>query len=420
LPSPRLLAASVDFLNGTDADSFEPLLHRDGSGDGLALLGASSVRAALVESLGTEDVSEWILRPVTWDVREYGRAKNRSTADTFLLLLWQDLEGRLQRKFDSLFRRTRVADSGAVLCFFGLASLSVVVEYRRAPGGPVRLRPVAVVLEPRGLFELSNILVAASPEQANALKAAVLSVDKIVYQRDILVHVDRQQEDVFGPSIDTVILAELVADALSAARLADLSALEVGAGSGLLTTTIASSESVQSITAVDVNPAAISCTMKNLRINSVDLNSQRPAVSVRGERFCVTSFVAPFDVVVCNPPYIPEPEASRGSVKDFYATAVGGLELCEEILKNIDSLLSPGGRLLFMTSSTSAREVLQHLPSGFLVSAASTPLRVPLDVETVWRRPDWQRSLLDEGKIERDEQGALWHRLEPVWIEREH
>jgi tRNA1(Val) A37 N6-methylase TrmN6 len=420
MPSERLVAAAATALFDADTDAFESMLHREILSDGFSILLEPSIEEGVAHQLGTDDVSEWILRPLTWDIREYGPAKALGPADTFLLVLWQDLEGRLQRKFDSLFRRTTVADRGAILCFFGVAGLSIIVEYKRAPGGPVRLRPIAVVPAPRGLFELTDILLAAAtPEHANALKAAVLSVDKIVYQRGLLVHVDRQREDIFGPSIDTVVLAELLVASLVDTDARGVAALEIGAGSGLLTTALASSDAVSSVTAVDVNPASISCTLKNLQVNGTELNANRPVMSIRGEQFSANSFVTPFDVVVCNPPYIPEPDAKFRGVKDSYATAVGGLELCEHILRNIDSLLTETGRLLFMTSSTSEAEVARFLPAGFRTTPAYPgALRVPLDVDSVWRNREWQRELLEDGRIERDDRGVLWHRLEPVWIER--
>ena len=73
-----------------------------------------------------------------------------------------------------------------------------------------------------------------------------------------------------------------------------------------------------------------------------------------------------------------------------------------------------------MVSSVSGDEVNRFVPEGFHVRRAfqGAGWRVPLDVEAVWEDSDWQERLLHESRIERDEEGTLWHYLQPIWVVR--
>lgn len=406
-------------LATSDFKVFGDTLATQGLPDSFGVLADSDLASHIAEKLSEKDPTKWITREITWNTELYDPHVTLSPEDQLLHLLWQDLSTRLIRKLDAVARRTLLANRGAILCFFGRAHFSIIIEYKRSYAGAMSLRPLAAVYEPNGVFELTNLLDGATAEVGNAIKNVAFSVDKLVFQRGCIIHVDRQKEDVFGPTIDTVILGELLAEWLEASSPdRKISTLEIGPGNGLLSAILASSDRVSELIAVDLNMAAVTCTLKNLHINDANLDAKHQQVRVRAERFEANQFTSPFDFVICNPPYIPgAPDSASPSMRE-YGRAVGGLGLCIEVLKSLPMLLSSDGVLLLMASSLSDDEVIESVPEEFEIVAAlgSDGRRVPLDVDVVWQRPDWRDWLLANQKIEQDDNGKLWHRLRPLWI----
>ena len=416
----ELISIASAALETGKFEEFEVALQHQELPDSFSLLLSPQITGLLAKELESDSVTEWITRPQTWDISTYNPQIEFSSGETILPLLWQDLDARLKRKLQAASQHISVASHGAIVCFFGTAALSIIVRYQRSSGA-FALQPITAIERPQGVFELEDIFSSASPEQRNAIKAAALSIDKILFQRGVLVHVDRQREDVFGPSIDTVLLAELLAEWIDT-RQDDkgISALEIGCGNGLLCTLLASAEKVSRVYAVDMNPAAAICTLKNLRINSIALDALCPETSVRAERFRPLEMAKSVDLIVCNPPYVPEPPPEGGAVADGYDLAVTGLDLCRNLLCSLDLLLRPGGRLLLMTSSLSSEEVRGFIPTGFEFDSAleGNGRRVPLDLDVLWRREDWRDQLIRDDRVEADEAGVIWHYLKPLWVFR--
>jgi release factor glutamine methyltransferase len=364
------------------------VLQRQQMPDTFRVLLAPRVVDVLAPQFGSKDIVSWIMRPRTWDIGSYKPGTNFTNGETLLHLLWQDLAGRLNRKMDVAFQKVGLPPTGAVLCFFDGAGLSIVVGYKRSLHGVLSFRPVAAVFRPYGVFELSHLLASGSQEQRRLIKSTALSVHKLLFQRGVLTHVDRQAEDdICGPSIDTVLLGEALAvwleDQASDSRLI---ALEVGPGSGFLSALLAGAECVERLYAVDLNPSAIRCTLKNLYINGVSLNAITPRISVRAESFDANEFPGRFDLIVSNPPYLPLSPDHHQIDPGGYGLAVGGLRLCQDIIESLEEKLSPNGRLLLMTSSASIGEIRRLLPAGFRMIPVieGDGFRVPLDVDSMW------------------------------------
>ncbi|MGA8087661.1 MAG: class I SAM-dependent methyltransferase [Terracidiphilus sp.] len=301
--------------------------------------------------------------------------------------------------------------------------MSIIVGYKRSLHGVLSFRPVTAVFRPYGVFELHHLLASCSQEQRHLIKSAALSVHKLVFQRGVLTHVDRQAEDdICGPTIDTVLLGEELAVWLEN-QPADsrLIALEVGPGSGFLSSLLAGAECVERLYAVDLNPSAVKCTLKNLYINGASLKALTPKISVRAESFDAAEFPGRFDLIVSNPPYLPlSPDRDNQTDSEGYGLAVGGLRLCQDIINALEEKLSPRGRLLLMTSSASITEIRRLLPADFRIIPVmdGAGIRVPLDVDSMWEDSEWRKHLLLEKRIEVDENGDLWHYIQPMWIDR--
>lgn len=410
-------------MKQNDFRDFEAALARQNLPDTFRVLLYDSVSQLLGQQLGG-GVVNWIMRESTWDTRSYNPRKVAAftTGEKLMHLLWHDLETRLTLKLSSLFQKITSPSQGAVLCFFGGAALNVIVRYRRAAGGAVSLQPITAVENPHGVFELPGLFAAASPEQRSSLKAAALSVDKLLFQRGVLIHVDRQREDVFGPTIDTVLLAEILGERLEALpQDVHMLALEIGPGNGLLCSILGISRKVDALYAIDLNPSAATCTLKNLGVNDIEIGAMTPALCVRAERFRPSEIAQPVDLIVCNPPYIPEPTGKDPVGHNGHHLAVSGLELCKDLLSSLDSILTPRGELLLMTSSLSSAAVQSLIPDGFMIrpAYADQGYRVPLDVDAVWQSPTWRDQLLQTGLIEADMESNLWHYLRPVWVFRQ-
>lgn len=386
--------------------------------ESFGILADLTLNQAIAEQLAGASATDWVVSPITWNVELYDPRAEFKPAEQFLHLLWQDLSSRLVRKIDAVARRTSITSRGAVLCFFGRAELCVVVEYRRSPGGAINLRPLVACLQPNAVTELSSMLVGAAPNVRNAIKQVAFSVDKLVYQRGAITHVNRQAGDVFGPTIDTIVLGELVAEWLSAQPSdQSISALEIGPGSGFLSTIIGTCPNVRELTAIELNEAAATCTLKNLLVNELTLDAKNQWIRVRAERFAANQFTKPFDLIVCNPPYIPDAPKHGASE---YGRAVGGLELCTEVLQSLPDLLTDEGALLLMVSSLSKHLVVAAIPEGFELTTALPEggRKVPLDVDVVWDNAEWLKKLLSDGHLTSDADGNLWHQLLPIWVRR--
>lgn len=413
-----LPAIALRALNSGNDREFVAALADQQYPESFGILLDPNLAAAVKAQLTSDGPAHWIQNPLTWNVSEYGASTSLLPAQHLLHLLWQDLGSRLRAKLDSLGRHIALTRHGAVHCFFGRAALSIFVEYRRTSTGVFSLTPIDVRLAPSAVMELVSMLQDATPAIRNAIKRVAHSTDKIVYQCGVICHVHRQLEvDVFGPSIDTVVLAGLLAEWLTAFD-SKLRALEIGTGSGLLSAVIAASDKVLALTTIDVNQVAATCALKNLTLNGISLTAMHQIIRVRAESFSTKELLGPFDLVVCNPPYIPDAPVECNPANKEYSRAVGGLELCLDILNNLHLLIGDEGVLLLMVSSISEEEVIAGIPFEYYATRAlpGSGRRVPLDVEVVWENPTWREKLVFARRIEEDENGDLWHELRPLWI----
>lgn len=154
--------------------------------------------------------------------------------------------------------------------------------------------------------------------------------------------------------------------------------LDVGCGSGLYTVSLAAAGAA-SVTALDVNAACVAATVDNAARNDI------PAGVIRAVVGDIADFAvpAPFDLVVCNPPHLPDDPA--------YATGDGlalallggadGRRVYDPLVKRLDELLAPGGVLVLAHSSLTdiGRTTADLEAAGFAVrTVAVHELDIPL------------------------------------------
>ncbi len=154
-------------------------------------------------------------------------------------------------------------------------------------------------------------------------------------------------ESVYYPHDDSILLAEV----LEKEQLNGKKALDLCCGSGLLAIVMAKAGAT--VTAADINKAAIEATRANAEKNSASIKA------VVSDLF--SSISERFDVIACNPPYLPEggDAGYLEKVKQQLTSGETGRELIEKLVPKAKQYLNKNGKLFLLVSSlTGEKEVL--------------------------------------------------------------
>ncbi len=306
-------------------------------------------------------------------------------------------------------------DFGIVLYFTRDISYSFLVSYRLVSNKLV-LEITTCIPEPKALFDIVDVSDLKSARERSIAKSFLQSGHKAIVHNGILTHVDRRKDQgVFGPSIDTLVLAKCLRG-LPGVRDAT-SILEIGVGSGhVLNSAIASMEQLGQAEGIDINASAIFCTHRNyLRVSENQSNTSKRDVSLTIGRFTPERYSHKFEIVVCNPPYISVPSGISIDNSALYKEAVSGTELIKSVLDSLPQILADHGMLLLMVSSatTSFPEIVP--PTLIARELKMAGLSVPFDLEVAYEYPEWIDYLLDHNAItKRDE--AYYHQLRPFVV----
>jgi len=158
------------------------------------------------------------------------------------------------------------------------------------------------------------------------------------------------------------------------ARTDQVTVVDVGAGSGCIAITLKLERPSVRIISTDVSPAALTMA----RANAVRLNAV--------VEFVETPFVPPdvqADVIVSNPPYVPERDRASLSadVRDFEPAGAlfagpDGLDVIRELVPAAQRALKPGGRLVLEIGAGQAEAVTDMLTNaGFEVESIAADLQ---------------------------------------------
>lgn len=154
---------------------------------------------------------------------------------------------------------------------------------------------------------------------------------------DALVERRGMETEVYQPAEDSALLLEAAEEHVSRGDMV----LEVGTGSGYVAAELQHAHAID-VVGSDVNPVAC----RQARDQGVE--------AVRAD------LVAPFragvfDIVLFNPPYLPEHDF--GAREDWMEVALTGGEtgraVIEPFLEDVGRVLAPGGRVLLLASSLS-------------------------------------------------------------------
>jgi methylase of polypeptide subunit release factors len=272
-----------------------------------------------------------------------------------------------------------------------------------------------------GAFQVHDVLVHENPlllgdplvllesarddRDLDIVRTFLASSAKIVLLRNVLVYVDRiANPTVFGPSIDTLLVSDwLITERFAASRTVDefreffdepvskaaterllaggVDILEIGSGSGLILAAFVRKEPmIARLDAVDKQLDAVVTTYRNVipqRLIHKGELGKRGRYTV-GD-FDLQSVTEPYDVVVCNPPYIPRPDAAIEI--DHRSAATMGTELLEQVAASAAALVGDKGVLFMVTSSLSGETLPKSIPPNYRAEVRLS-VRVPFRVES--------------------------------------
>ncbi|MDA0179929.1 class I SAM-dependent methyltransferase [Solirubrobacter phytolaccae] len=208
---------------------------------------------------------------------------------------------------------------------------------------------------------------------------------------------------VWCPSIDTVFFARALKPYAAAAS----SVAEIGCGSGFLTKyALTHGTSITRAVASDINLDALACARDALaglsHSASVSLVCPQPDDPTIG-------FAGSFDVIFCNPPYIPRPGMRNDNPYE-------GLDLIAKLARQGRSMLADGGVLLLNISSLSGAEPERWLAENGWAVRELDRLTVPLKVNAVTsgvtpESRSWLEYLRERGLVPGREGYEYWHDL---------
>lgn len=181
-------------------------------------------------------------------------------------------------------------------------------------------------------------------------------------------------ELVYDPAEDSFLLIDALEDDLpktfaNQGKSDVLFALEVGCGSGLISVAIAKSSNLLGVMpcvfAADINPNACQLTEKTGTTNKVESGSLHTLL-LDGTRFQRNPFRIQFDLIVCNPPYVPildgenNEDEQSGMLQLSWDGGADGNRFIIPFLSNVKQLLKPNGVLYMLLSSWNDPEMLAN------------------------------------------------------------
>lgn len=177
--------------------------------------------------------------------------------------------------------------------------------------------------------------------------------------------------DVLIPRMDTEVLIDAAKDLLTGHKM-DARILDLCCGSGCITCAIAHEMPATRVVAIDISRSALDVCRKNIAMNRV---SSR-AICMQADATAAPPLgLGEFDMIICNPPYIPTYEILEldSSVKDYepiWALDGGddGLDFYRAIIKYWKILLKKDGLILFEVGEGQASAVKEMLLSAGFAS----------------------------------------------------
>lgn len=169
---------------------------------------------------------------------------------------------------------------------------------------------------------------------------------------------------VYQPQEDSLLLAS---EMIRSASPRGKKVLDLCTGSGILAIE-AARHGARKVAAYDISPEAVACTAQNAARNRVHVDAFIGSIG-EAVRY------APYDLVVCNPPYVPSsmPLSSTGEERAWIG-GMNGRVVLDPLCMNARSLLVKGGVMLLVQSEYSCPQATFHQLSrlGFDCAVAAS------------------------------------------------
>jgi len=389
--------------------------------DGFLVFLSHNNSKSLLKDLGFNSINDWLSDVENWRYQVCDVRSDSQGSALILYHLWETLSNRLKQLVRESRLRGEIPSSGGVLLYVAGLTKCIILKYHIKTEIP-KFEIIDIIDNPKSAFDFWGTITQADMKNQNLLKEILSTGHKIISHRGVLIHVDRRHDvEVFGPSIDTILLSEILAQDVYESEGSHIQkALEIGCGNGLLTISIAKHcRNLEELHSIDINFNAITCANRNLVANIHPHLLIKKKVYFTSGSFEPELFASRFDLIVCNPPYIPLPTAKKkdGKSQGKFFQAVGGLELLDCTLQSLDRILKPNGRLLLLVSNLSLKFALSRIPKLYTYySPIKDGFEVLFDVESVLNKPSWLDYLkTDCGLISRKK--LFYHKLFPMWIQ---
>lgn len=178
---------------------------------------------------------------------------------------------------------------------------------------------------------------------------------------------------IFVPRPETELLVDEAITRLKSLHPSGIKILDLGTGSGAIALALLHALPALTAWAVDRDPRAGQAALANAQA----LGLQDRFLYREGDLFAPVMDQAPFDLITCNPPYVPTGEIPNlmPEVKDHEPRLAldggpDGLDLVRRVLREAPEFLKPGGWLLFEVGEGQAQTVAEL--AGPLLSHEAT------------------------------------------------
>jgi methylase of polypeptide subunit release factors len=344
--------------------------------------------------------------------------------------LFRDCQLRLSSSLqDGLLRLTLngISKRGGFLYFTDRLDRCMVYDYRipHHSQKAAKAVPLVDIPDPEFLYDIASAIPNAEDDVRSALKNALVFGHKIVAHRNTFVHVDRRRDEgTAGPFIDTLILNEMLHkyvyehfEEAGVGRRFE-KAMEVGTGSGMLIAACFQNlPGIRRIVALDTIMESVHCAYRNVLANHPEYKKVKPSEYFVCGRFDTDTWHN-YDVVLCNPPYIPlKPGAD---LSPNITSAVGGTDLMTGVISDVPLLLSNHGFLFMIFSALGDLEFRQAIHAAGVEYENLGPtsgFKVRFDVEEVFADNDWLNFLHNERGLAHEKK-QFFHTLRCVAIHK--
>lgn len=180
---------------------------------------------------------------------------------------------------------------------------------------------------------------------------------------------------VFVPRPETEIVAQYAIDALRARPTVEPLAVDLGSGSGALALALATEVPNARVVAVEKTPETVPWTRRNVE----RLGAGRVSVVVADLADALPDLAGSVDVVVSNPPYVPEralprdPEVRLFDPPEALYSGTDGLDAMRAVAATAHRLLVPGGTLVVEHGEEQGSAVRRILAEAGLRASSTHP-----------------------------------------------